>query len=102
MSWKDKLSSVVDDGQQWLFEGGGLSQLLDREKNQGEVVVVRDPTPTVTVSDGNKNGNSQTFDAGASAAMPVGEIMGMPWHQALLLGSVGLLAVGVGLKLVMR
>lgn len=101
-TFTDKLGSLVDDGQKWLFDGGGLSQILDRETSQTETVIVRDPTPTVTVSDGNKNGTSQTFDAGASAQMPTAEIMGMPWHQALLLGSVGLLAVGVGLKLVMR
>lgn len=93
------MSSFLEKGQDLLITG--IDRWIDKETRE-EVVIVRDPTPTVTASGGGENTSKETFDAGAPARPQTPEVFGMPWHQALLIGSAGLLVLGVGLKLATR
>lgn len=75
----------------------GLGKAIDRETRAEPTVVVNDPTP-VRTTENTGGGDPQTYQAG-SVREPV-RIAGLPWHQALLYGSVALLGVAVVLKVV--
>jgi hypothetical protein len=75
-----------------------LDSEIDREKS--EPVRVKDPTPVVTTENTGAPTDPATYQAGTTSE-PL-KIAGMPWHQALLIGSVGLLALGVTAKVLTR
>lgn len=75
-----------------------LDSEIDRERS--EPVRVKNPTPVVATENTGAPTDPGVYQAGTTAE-PL-KIAGMPWHQALLIGSVGLLALGVTAKVLTR
>lgn len=89
----------------FLSQGGdlllsGVDRYIDRETREQTVVPVTNPTPVVA-AENTGAGNQPALYAAGTSAQPM-QIAGMPWNQALLIGSVGLLALGIIAKVVMR
>lgn len=78
----------------------GVDRYIDRETREQTVVPVTNPTPVVAAENTGASGQPSLYAAGTTA-QPM-QIAGMPWNQALLIGSVGLLALGIIAKVVMR
>lgn len=89
----------------FLEKGGdlllsGVDRFIDRETREQTVVPVNNPTTVVAAENTGAAGQPGLYAAGTTA-QPM-QIAGMPWNQALLIGSVGLLALGIIAKVVMR
>jgi hypothetical protein len=77
-----------------------IDSSIDRERSETVVSRVKNPTPTVTAENTGAGGVPGTYKAGTvGQEMQIG---GMPWHKALLFGSLALLGLGVAVKVVAR